>query len=350
MKIVYCGLKNENYDPRRGTSFEYNNFYLSFKNLPGVYVVDHFFDQILKAGRQEYNGKLLELIHRHQPDLLFVFMYTDEIDSATLRKIRDQRSAVKTVAWFADDHWRIHNYSRFYAPYFDWVVTTWSQAPAVYAHYGINNVIHSQWACNPFVWKPKSIIEKDSDVSFVGQWNPTRGKTIAALRQTGIEVLVKGYGWPEGKASQEEMMGILSRSKINLNLNAPRSPFSPRRLARLFFKNSCGRIVFDGHLVSNIRSWLGMSTPQIKARPFEILGCNAFLISAYADDMSRWYEDGKEIVYYDGSDGDLIEKVRYYLNRTEERKRIAQAGYERTLRDHTYQQRLADIFRKLSLI
>jgi len=92
-----------------------------------------------------------------------------------------------------------------------------------------------------------------------------------------------------------------------------------------------------------------MSIPQIKARPFEILACRTFLISGYADDMNNYYEDGKEIVYYDGTITDLVNKIEYYLSHETERERIAQLGYERTVREHTYEQRFNELFAQMGL-
>jgi spore maturation protein CgeB len=346
MKIIFCGLKNENYNSARGTSFEYNNFYLTLKNLPNVEVIDYFFDRILEVGKKKYNEELLALVEKEKPDLVFVFMYTDEVDGETLTKIKkDPR--VLTLGWFSDDHWRLDNYSRFYAPYFDWVVTTYSKGPEKYARYGIYNVIRSQWGCNTALWRPNFEVKRDIDVSFVGQWNPMRGKIVSALRKTGINIFVRGFGWLEGKASQQEMIEIFSRSKINLNLNAAIPFWHPKRLARFFLKKSVGQLVLDFHLISNIKSWLGMSIPQIKARPFEILGCRTFLISPKADDMENYYEDGREIVYYNGI-ADLISKINYYLQHPDEREIIAEAGYQRTITNHTYAKRFEEIFNKLN--
>jgi spore maturation protein CgeB len=41
---------------------------------------------------------------------------------------------------------------------------------------------------------------------------------------------------------------------------------------------------------------------------------------------------------------DLVEQCRYFLNHPELRDRMARAGYERTLREHTYEQRFRAIF------
>lgn len=346
MKIVYSGIREENYNLERRFSFEYNNFYLQLKSMPGIETIEYPYDSIITIGKKRFNKELLELIDREKPDLFFAFMYTDEFDVKILETIKQK---TKSIAWFADDHWRLWNYSRFYAPHFTWAVTTWSKAKEVYAGYGIKNVIRLQWACNINVWKPIDV-EKDIDISFIGQYTPSRERVIRELRERGIDVWVRGWGWPQGRLSQEEAIQAISRSKINLNLNLPSSLAYWKVLARLFFRRSAGKIVPDfWHFKNNAKSMLSMRILQIKARPFEVLGCRAFLISGYADDMDRYYESGKEIAYYDGTTDDLVRKIVYYLPREEERRRIAQAAYERTIREHTYEKRFRDLFREIGL-
>jgi len=43
-------------------------------------------------------------------------------------------------------------------------------------------------------------------------------------------------------------------------------------------------------------------------------------------------------------------KIRYYLEHDEEREKIAMAGYQRTLGEHTYEKRFEQIFKTIGLI
>src|SRR3989344_7736781 len=224
--------------------------------MPGVEVIEYPYDTIINIGKRRFNAELLELVEREKPDLFFAFMYTDEFDKKTLEAIKQK---TKSIAWFADDHWRLHNYSRFYAPYFTWIVTTWGKAPEFYARYGIKNVIRSQWACNTGEWGPVNA-PKDIDVSFVGQMTPTRRRIIEKLKHFGVNVYLKGFGWPDGKVTHKEKVNIFSRSKINLNLNPPPSLAYWKVLARLFFRRSAGKIVPDfWPFKNNAKSMLSMS-------------------------------------------------------------------------------------------
>ena len=129
MKIFYAGVKYANYDPKRGTSFEHNNFYLSLCKFPGAEARYFPFDRILEVGKEAYNRELLRAVKEEKPDLLFVFMAYDELDKRVLEEIKKYTTS---VAWFADDSWRFWNYSRFWAKNFSWVVTTFFWMPELY--------------------------------------------------------------------------------------------------------------------------------------------------------------------------------------------------------------------------
>lgn len=82
-------------------------------------------------------------------------------------------------------------------------------------------------------------------------------------------------------------------------------------------------------------------------RVYLSLGFGAFMLHPFCGQLATDYRDGEEIVFYRGMD-DLHEKIRHYLREPEERKRIAAAGLERTLREHTYRHRVAHLLGRLT--
>ena len=76
-------------------------------------------------------------------------------------------------------------------------------------------------------------------------------------------------------------------------------------------------------------------------------GCGAFQISYYVEDLEHCYDIGKEIIIFMDID-DLIEKIRYFLKHDEEREAIADAGYRRAVRDHSYAVRFMGIARHIA--
>ncbi len=78
------------------------------------------------------------------------------------------------------------------------------------------------------------------------------------------------------------------------------------------------------------------------SRVYQTIGSGGFLIHPYCSDLAKEYEDGKEIVYYRNND-ELKEKIDYYLAHPEERERIRMAGYEKTIKNYTYTQRIKQL-------
>jgi len=345
MKIVYSGLKYANYDLNLGLSFEHNNFYESLRKLPKTEVLCFPYERILELGRDKGNEELLDLIKKEKPDLFFAFMFTDELNPEILDEINKY---TKSIAWFSDDHWRFDNYSRFYAPHFSNVITTYSKAVDRYKKIGIKNVVHSQWAANADIYKPiTENVKKEIDVSFVGTWSRPRGKIISAIEKAGINIKTYGKGWSVGRISEKEMIEIFSSSKINLALNPAPGYFNANSLGRLLLKRSMNKIVPDFHIWDNFKSWTKRGIPQIKARHFEIPACGGFLMTSMADNLGDYYKIGEEIVIYNDIK-DLIDKIKYYLKNDQKRKKIAEAGYSRTIKDHAYQKRFTEIFKKIT--
>ena len=351
MKIIYSGLQFNNYKNSEGLSFEHNSFYLGLKSYPNAEVIYFPFDRILEIGKERFNQEILEAVKREKPDIFFAFMLSDEFEPDILKEIKKY---TVSLAWFADDSWRFYNYSRFWAPYFTWAVPTYSWMPELYKKIGQPNIIRSQWAANTDIYRPISNFQypisntEQPNVVFIGLWKKPRERIISAIKRAGINIQAFGAGWPNGRISREEMIKLFSISKINLGLNPAPGYFNKNSLGRLLFKRSINKIIPDFHIWSNFQTWLHRGIPQINARHFEIPACKGFMLTSFADDLDKYYEPGKEIIVYDGV-SDLIDKVRYYLSREDERLEIAAAGYERTIQNHTYEARFKELFDKIGL-
>ncbi len=352
MKILYIGMKYEYGRQELGYSFEHYNFYDSLKKIEGgKHQVSYFpFDEIMReVGRDKMNEKLLETVQKEKPDLCFFFLFKDEIKKQTIKKITKQSGSI-TFNWFADDHFRFYNFSKYYTPLFHWVSTTDSQAKEKYHKIGYKNVIKTQWACNHFLYKPLNL-PKIYDVTFIGQPHGNRREVIEKIKKAGINVKCWGKGWPAKRISQEEMIKIFSQSKINLNLTKSSGNINFRALASIFLKrelNESLKFVSPRYWFPNFQSILAKKREQIKGRNFEIPGSGGFLLTSNADNLKDYYIPGKEIVIFQNTK-DLIDKIHYYLAHEDKREAIARAGHERTLQDHTYEKRFKEIFKIIGL-
>jgi spore maturation protein CgeB len=376
MRILYAAMKYDYGKPEQGLSFEHYNFYHSLLHMGHDILYFDYMTLMQQHGRDGMNRRLKEVVASEKPDLLFAILFTDQFDPLVLRELTETR--LPTVNWFCDDHWRFDNYSREWAPCFKWVVTTAASALPKYAHLGYRNVIKSQWGCNDVLYRKMDMPLK-YDVAFVGQPHGNRRQVIHALRKTGIKVHVWGGGWESGRLSQEEMIRVFNQSRINLNLSNASKPtdvslpvitptFRLSDMVRSRLSRSLDIVSFGSQVKAMGKGWFsGLcgsltasadSEPteapdvhysdQIKGRNFEVPGCGGFLLTGMAENLGQYYEIGKEVVCFDDRH-DLIEKVRYYLKHEDERTAIAQAGYERTMRDHTYSHRFSEIFEQLGM-
>lgn len=352
MKILYIGMKNDYGDPKRGLSFERLNFFDSLVSMENGRheVIEFAFDERLNAvGKDAMNQELVEVVNGTKPDLCFFFLFTDEIYPETIKKVGE--TGVVTYNWFADDHWRFSNFSKYYAPLFHWVSTTDSLAPKKYSRIDFSNVIKTQWACNPHLYKPsknEGDLSYKHESSFVGQPHSNRRTLVKALKDSGISVDCYGNGWKNGRISHEEMVEIFYTSKVNLNFS--KSSAHLKNIAKIFLHKKGGKIsvAHPRRWKENLDSFLGQQREQIKGRNFEIPGSQGFLITGRADNIEEYFVDGREVVIYENA-SDLVEKLMYYVSHDKEREEIKKAGYMRTITEHTYEKRFQEIFTTMKL-
>jgi len=371
MRILYVAMKFDYGRPEQGLSFEHCNFYHSLVHMGHDIIYFDFMTLLQEHGREWMNRRLSEVARLEKPDLMFTILFSDQLDARVIRELTEQ-DGVTTLNWFCDDHWRFDNYSRTWAPCFSWVVTTAASALPKYAQLGYRNVIKSQWACNDALYR-KTELPLMYDVSFVGQPHGNRRWVVQRLRQAGVNVHVWGSGWDSGRVSPDELIRVFNQSRINLNLTNASMPVlsssvktgskgqglvaraldcvpfggQVKAMGKAYLSSMRGRGVDP--VASDCSEAAGVDyADQIKGRNFEVPGCGGFLLTGRADNLDEYYEIGKEVVCFHDVD-DMIEKVRYYLKREDERSTIAQAGYERTLRDHKYEHRFHEIFHRMGM-
>jgi len=76
-------------------------------------------------------------------------------------------------------------------------------------------------------------------------------------------------------------------------------------------------------------------------RLFEATGTGTLLVTDWKTNLHEMFEPGTEVVAYRTAE-ECAEMVQYYLEHDKEREAIASAGQQRTLRDHTYYQRMQE--------
>ena len=322
-------MRHDYGDTHRGEGYEYVNFFNSLQCMGHEIELFDYMEQLQLHGQPKMNGLLLSKAETYRPDLALVSLYTDQLYPESVVSLRQW---TKTLCFFHDDTWR-REFVTTWAPRFDWFTSPDWACYEKYSVLGLDHVIHFPFGANENLYRPQDLPKK-YDISFVGQWHPHRAWLIKRLRQAGMKVLARGFGWPDGPVSLTEMTKIFCQSYINLNLSNC-SNWDARYLT------SSWKAIKDTLRSKKIFE-------QVKGRHFEIPACGGFQLSYYVDGLERYYKAGSEILFFSNPD-DLIDKCRYYLSNKHLCDAIGLAAYQRTMTEHTYSARFEQAFKTMGL-
>jgi SAM-dependent methyltransferase len=173
-------------------------------------------------------------------------------------------------------------------------------------------------AFDPRVLERTAELPRDIPLSFIGGISSNHGKGLETLEQLAglLPLQFWGYGAGElapdspiagrhhGEAWGRDMFTLLRRSRITLNRHID--------VAEDYANNM---------------------------RLFEATGCGALLITDYKENLDELFEIGKEVIAY-RSPEECAALVKYYLAHPDQAAKIAQAGQQRTLKEHSYHLRM----------
>jgi spore maturation protein CgeB len=313
---VLCAFQKYNYgDPNRGLSYETSNFIPTFEKLG--YKVD-LFDLGARAEYEDFrdlNLAFISYIFRNKPDIVFCAITYYEIWAETFELLKNCTDSI-IINWTSDDSWRYESFSRYVAPFFHIITTTYPEAYRKYFRDGHPNVFLTQWAANPYNLQEPIPADKCSyKVSFIGTAHGNRKKWVAYLKKRGIHVECFGHGWENGPVESYEIPNIIRNSVISLN-----------------FSNSA--LSWEKPIPRRIK--------QTKARIFEVPGAGGFMLTEKSPGIERFYRIEDEIVTFE-SGSELVREIKYYLHNHEARDAIAWKGFERTRKENTYDIRLTEL-------
>ena len=304
---VLCVFGQHAYgDEARGLSPEYQAFVPALSRAGHEVVFFDSWNRRAFTDLAQLNMELLRTIEEHRPEVLLFVPFLYEVWLETLFAIKN-RGDITSICWTTDDSWKYERQSRFLAPAFHLITTTYPESFRKYQAEGFP-VLLTQWAAPADALAPPlRAVDCRFPVSFVGMMHGDRRERLERLAERGIHVESFGYGSVNGPVSVARMREIVRSSVISLN-----------------FANSHG-------------------DKQIKARTFEVPGAGGFLLTEDAPRLERFYRLGEEMDSF-SDDDELEAKIRQYLADPERRDAMAMRGFERTRDEHTYDSRLREIF------
>ena len=165
------------------------------------------------------------------------------------------------------------------------------------------------------------------DVTFVGGFAPSHTHRVKWLERLlkEVDVDVFGYGRDQlpaassihdhhrGEVWGTRMYEVIQRSRITLNCHAG--------------------IDIRGGVSRNFAN---------NMRLYEATGVGSCLITESRHNLYEILKPMGEVLTYENED-ECLERIRYYLANDKERESLARAGQQRTLKDHTYPKRMAEL-------
>jgi len=237
-----------------------------------------------------------------------------------------RKHGVRILLWSTEDPMFPPNWFDYTAT-FDWVFTKSLGSLQIYKERGLTNVSWLPLATDSSVFKPKDIA-KDKDLCFIGSYQPHRFfgnmEILNPLfKAYGKRFHIYGPGWSEiNWASTARIRGPVLWSDI------------PRIVSQ-------SRISVNVHVDADRET---LCSPNM--RVFETLACRGFMLCDDFKGYDLLFQDRKEIAVIRNSQ-EALELVSYYLEREDEREKIAEAGYKKVLSQHTIANRANQILKIL---
>lgn len=279
---------------------------------------------------QKVSKDLIEICKNNHFDIVFV-MAENFLDHTTLETIRRDTKRPPLFVYHSHDN----NFSAGICKpatfetnlsSYDLVFTTKSQNVPRYQHLGQEHSYYIPSAYEPTVHRPlspdESKLGRNIDVSFIGTYDNSRDSYLETVGWNLLEVW--GDRWAKYKHFR------LHSDKIHAH------PIYYYQFADILTNSACS---------------LGLLREEAQdlhtQRTFEIPACKTLQLAPRNDEILSFFKDEKEIVCFE-SEGELTEKVGYYLKNESKRLQIAEKGYQKVVSGkHSYQDRVTTILKQI---
>lgn len=141
------------------------------------------------------------------------------------------------------------------------------------------------------------------------------------------------------------------RALIELSKHFDVHVYSNSNVSDLLRVKYCGSVDYWSEMPKVFRASkinLNFTIPNIKSgiplRIWDVLGAGGFLMTNYQAEIPLYFQENKDLVCFDGME-DLVEKTGYYLKHEDERRQIAQNGWEKVKKTHNYINRIETLLR-----
>jgi hypothetical protein len=341
--------------------------------------VGEFYGSERHEERQRKNDDLIDQVNRalrHEGlDLIFCYVYDDFLTVSCAQELA--RFGIPKVNFNVDMTNQWYRQIRT-AKYFDAILCAHQIHMEDMRRYGASPVYFPMAARVLLSSDPVNFVPA-GPITFLGSSMPYREHLLSLLQEKGFPLAVYGrywrenthasaerslektlhdamyYAWPrlrsEGISSLVRVLSEHVRVKKNQTLRHRKLPMEilkdtlPDNALESFFRNSQINLGFT-RMVGDDPFSPGLN--QIKLRDFEVPAAGGFYLVERAPDYEELFVLGREVEVWSSVE-ELADKLRFYLPRPTDRRRIAEAGQRRALAEHTWAHRFQNLFRILGI-
>lgn len=289
-----------------------------------------FLRLVMKRLIREYNEMVLDSAISFKPDMLLAFKGT-YIQANTLRQLR--KTGLALYNYFPDTsafaHGRLIPESFpeydciFYTKrFFDRDVREKIKIrQSSFLPHGFDSEIHQ-----PMQLEPIDIDQFGCDVSLIATYTSHKEEVLEQLvtRKSEIDLRIWGNQWIERCRSEK------------LKKHIQGTALTGSSYAKAIKATRINLGIMSGVVTGASRG------DETSTRTYEIPACGGFMLHERTGEVLDLFEEGKEVDCF-ASIQELSDKIGYYLLHSEERDRIAQAGYARCVPQYSYDNRVMEI-------
>ena len=319
------------------------------------------------------NSLLLEQLKHHQPEILFIQNSIDFHESF-IRTIREEVKSVKLLIGHCCTPYTQDNMKAF--GHYDLMLSCSETFLARFRENNIRSHLFPHAIEASLIQNIALPDEPLNEIVFIGslfyrkEFHSQRISYIEEIFKAGLPLTMYGLlerdSWHTLKMKQSAY--LMLKLLQSLGFRHIRNHEFLRKVAQL--KEMPRRTRYSDEVLKNIRREPVFGTDMLKTisryrigfnmhaevagdyaanvRMFEVSGVGSLLVTDHKKQIESLFEPDREILTYRSKE-ECTEKLRWAVEHPEEARQIALAGQQRTLRDHTVEKRvgqLYDIIRK----
>lgn len=275
-----------------------------------------------------YNKAIRELAKKTSPELIYVdqaaYLWPNTV--AELRHLTPRLVHYTSESFSFRSYWYRHFLKT--VQLYDVHVLTFPPSKDYLERMGVRKIVMTEFGYDSNLHRRVRLTQHEratleSDVVFVGHWEPNTERIISALRRAGVVARVFGPGWARARS-------LADRDQIRPAYGLD------------YVKVLCAARICLGVL----SKW--NANTYSNSRTFEIPAVGGFLLTERTDEHLGYFAEGKEAEFY-ASDDELVEKTHYYLAHDQQRSAIARAGHARCMASgYSHQDRMKRLLAEVS--